>query len=132
MRQRKWGRIVNIASVHGLVASAGKSAYVASKHGLIGFTKSISLETAGSGVTANCVCPGWVLTPLVQAQIDARAKERGLSIREAEESLLSEKQPSKQFAKPSDIGAAVAFLCQDAAAQITGISLPVDGGWTAQ
>mmetsp|Transcript_16725 Transcript_16725/g.23255 ORF Transcript_16725/g.23255 Transcript_16725/m.23255 type:complete len:291 (+) Transcript_16725:51-923(+) len=132
MKNQRWGRIVNISSVHGLVASVNKSAYVASKHAVVGFTKTIALETAGSGITANCVNPGWVRTPLVEKQIEARAKEKGLSVEKAAEDLLSEKQPSKQFVTLEQLGETVAFLCSPHAAQITGISVPVDGGWTSQ
>ena len=131
MRQKGWGRIINISSVHGIVASMNKIAYVAAKHGVIGMTKVTALETAGSGITCNAICPGWVLTPLVQAQIDAIAKRDGLTNEQASVKLLSEKQPSKQFAKPEDIGALTAFLCSDAANQISGASYTIDGGWTA-
>jgi 3-hydroxybutyrate dehydrogenase len=132
MRQRGWGRIVNIASVHGLVASAMKSAYVAAKHGLVGLTKVIALETAGSGITANTICPGWVLTPLVQKQIDALATAEGIPGHDAAARLLSAKQPSLRFVTTEEIGGAVVFLASDGAASITGTSLPIDGGWTAQ
>jgi 3-hydroxybutyrate dehydrogenase len=132
MRAGKWGRIVNIASTHGLVASAHKAAYVAAKHGILGLTKVVALETATSGITCNAICPGWVLTPLVQKQIDERAAREGISIEKARVELLREKQPSLEFATPEQIGAAALFLCSPAAAQIRGIALPVDGGWTAQ
>ncbi|HYZ83182.1 MAG TPA: 3-hydroxybutyrate dehydrogenase [Bryobacteraceae bacterium] len=132
MRQHGWGRVVNIASVHGLVASINKCAYVAAKHGLIGLTKVIALETANSGITSNAVCPGWVLTPLLQRQIDARAKEQGVTPEKAAATLLAEKQPAQRFTKVEEVGALVVFLCSDAAANITGASLTVDGGWTAQ
>lgn len=132
MRERGWGRIINIASVHGLVASVDKSAYVASKHGVVGLTKAVALETATSGITCNAICPGWVLTPLVQKQIDALALKEGLSSEAAQTQLLSEKQPSLQFASPEQLGGLAVFLCSDAAAQMTGISLPVDGGWVAR
>lgn len=132
MRNRNWGRIVNIASAHGLVASAGKSAYVAAKHGVVGLTKVVALETATTGITCNAICPGWVLTPLVQKQIDAIAEREGISVAEAQARLLSEKQPSLAFATPEDIGGLVTFLCSDAAAQIRGASLSIDGAWTAQ
>src|SRR5262249_55567706 len=132
MRERNWGRIVNIASTHGLVASTHKAAYVAAKHGLIGLTKVVALETATTGVTCNAICPGWVLTPLVQQQIDARAKTSGKSVREEEIALLSEKQPMHQFTKPEGIGALAVFLCGDAAATITGSAYSIDGGWVAQ
>ena len=132
MRARKWGRIVNIASAHGLVASAEKSAYVSAKHGILGLTKTVGLETAGSGVTCVAICPGWVLTPLVQKQIDDRAANERIPVERAKMELLSEKQPSLEFATPEQIGAAALFLCSEGAAQIRGIALPVDGGWTAQ
>lgn len=132
MRKQGWGRIINIASAHGLVASANKSAYVASKHGLIGLSKVTALETAGSGITCNTICPGWVLTPLVQKQIDAIAERDGLSNEEASIKLLSEKQPSKQFATPEEIGSLAVFLCSPAAKQMTGSAYSIDGGWTAQ
>jgi 3-hydroxybutyrate dehydrogenase len=132
MRRRGWGRIVNIASAHGLVASAQKAAYVAAKHGVLGLTKVTALETAGSGITCNAICPGWVLTPLVQKQIDANAARDGTSVREAEHDLLAEKQPSKRFATPEQIGGLVLFLCSDDAREITGSPLSIDGGWTAQ
>lgn len=132
MRRRGWGRIVNTASVHGLVASVNKAAYVAAKHGLVGLTKVVALETAGSGITCNALCPGWTRTELVEPQIAARAAAAGVSLEEGARDLLAEKQPSKQFVTVDQLGAVVAFLCSEAAAQITGASLPVDGGWTAQ
>jgi 3-hydroxybutyrate dehydrogenase len=132
MRRRDCGRIVNIASAHGLVASATKSAYVAAKHGLIGLTKVVALETARSHITCNAICPGWVLTPLVQKQIDDVATRDGISTDDAKAKLLAEKQPSLEFATPEQIGAAVAFLCSPAADQIRGTSISIDGGWTAQ
>ena len=132
MESRRWGRIVNIASAHGLVASVHKAAYVAAKHGLLGLTKVVALETARSGVTCNAICPGWVLTPLVQRQIDAIVSDEKLGIEEATAKLLGEKQPSLEFATPEQIGGLAVFLCSDAAAQIRGTALPVDGGWTAQ
>jgi 3-hydroxybutyrate dehydrogenase len=132
MRQRNWGRIINLASTHGLVASIHKAAYVAAKHALLGLTKVVALETATTGITCNAVCPGWVLTPLVQKQIDDLAARDRLSAAEAKQALLAEKQPSGEFATPEQIGAAVVFLCSDAAAQIRGVALPVDGGWVAQ
>jgi 3-hydroxybutyrate dehydrogenase len=132
MKQRKWGRIVNIASAHGLVASGGKAAYVAAKHGLIGLTKVTAIDAANHGVTCNAICPGWVLTPLVQQQIEARAKAASMSVDAAKEELLREKQPMLQFSTPEQIGALVAFLCGDSATTITGAALSVDGGWTAQ
>jgi len=132
MKARNWGRIVNIASVHGLVASTEKVAYVAAKHGVVGITKVVALETARTGVTCNAICPGWVLTPLVQKQIDDRAQREGIEAEQAKSELLAEKQPSGEFATPEQMGALCVFLCSDAAAQIRGVALPVDGGWTAQ
>ena len=132
MKSRNWGRIVNIASAHGLVASAQKAAYVAAKHGLLGLTKVVALETARTDVTCNAICPGWVLTPLVQKQIDELASRDKLASEEAKMKLLAEKQPSLEFATPEHIGAAAVFLCSEAASQIRGVALPVDGGWTAQ
>ncbi|OLU16867.1 3-hydroxybutyrate dehydrogenase [Pseudomonas sp. PA1(2017)] len=131
MRQRNWGRIINIASAHGLAASAGKSAYVAAKHGLVGLSKSVALETATTGITCNAICPGWVLTPLVQAQIDARAAESGDSEGERR-NLLAEKQPSLEFITPRQLGELALFLCSDAAAQVRGAAWNMDGGWLAQ
>lgn len=132
MKKQRWGRIVNIASAHGLVASTHKAAYVAAKHGLVGLTKVVGLETAGSGITCNAVCPGWVRTPLVEKQISDIAAQRSISQKEATEELLSEKQPSLEFASPEQLGGTVAFLCSVAADQITGTAISVDGGWTAQ
>ena len=132
MLARDWGRIINIASVHGLVASVDKSAYVASKHGVVGFTKGVALETATSGITCNAICPGWVLTPLVQKQIDALAAREKLDPEEARVKLLGEKQPSLEFTTPEQLGALATFLCSDAAAQLNGAALPVDGGWLAR
>jgi 3-hydroxybutyrate dehydrogenase len=132
MRARNWGRIVNIASAHGLVASAAKSAYVAAKHGIVGLTKASALELATTGVTVNAICPGWVLTPLVQKQIDARAARDGLSGDEARVALLGEKQPSLQFTTPEQLGELAVFLCSEAAANVRGVAWAVDGGWTAQ
>jgi 3-hydroxybutyrate dehydrogenase len=131
MFKRNWGRIINIASVHGLVASAEKSAYVAAKHGVVGFTKAVALETARTGVTCNAICPGWVLTPLVQQQFDARAKG-GKTIEQAKLELVGEKTPSLELVTPAQLGALAVFLCSDAAAQIRGAALTMDGGWTAQ
>lgn len=130
MTQQGWGRIINIASVHGLVASPYKAAYVAAKHGLIGLTKVIALECALKGITANAICPGWVKTPLVEKQILERSKTERKSYEEASLSLLSEKQPTLSFIKAEDIGALVLFLCSEAAKQITGAQLTIDGGWT--
>ncbi|WP_242344878.1 3-hydroxybutyrate dehydrogenase [Anaeromyxobacter terrae] len=132
MKRRGWGRIVNTASVHGLVASVHKAAYVAAKHGLVGLTKVVALETAGSGITCNAVGPGWTRTELVEPQIAARAQALGVSVEEAARILLSEKQPSRQYVTVDQLGSVVVFLCSEAAAQITGVTLPVDGGWTAQ
>lgn len=132
MREGGWGRIINIASVHGLVASAEKAAYVAAKHGIVGLTKVVALENAGNGVTCNAICPGWVRTPLVERQIEARAKDEGVSVEEASRALLGEKQPSQQFTTPEQLGDVALFLCGPAADNITGASLPVDGAWTAQ
>jgi 3-hydroxybutyrate dehydrogenase len=132
MLARNWGRIVNIASVHGLVASVQKSAYIAAKHGLVGFTKAVALETAETGVTCNAVCPGWVLTPLVDRQIRARAETEGKTYEQARLALVSEKQPSKEFVTPAQIAELALFLCGDGAAQIRGQAIAVDGGWTAQ
>ena len=132
MKARKWGRIINIASAHGLVASVQKVAYVAAKHGILGMTKVVALETATTGVTCNAICPGWVLTPLVQQQIEARAKQTGKSIEEEKKALLAEKQPMLQFSTPESIGALAVFLAGDAAASITGSAYSIDGGWTAQ
>jgi 3-hydroxybutyrate dehydrogenase len=132
MRAKNWGRIVNTASTHGLVASEHKAAYVAAKHGILGLTKVVALETATTPITCNAICPGWVLTPLVQKQIDAIAARDKLSADAAKMKLLGEKQPSLEFATPEQIGAAALFLCSEGAAQIRGIALPVDGGWTAQ
>jgi 3-hydroxybutyrate dehydrogenase len=132
MRQRNWGRIVNVASTHGLVGSPEKSAYVAAKHGVLGLTKVVALETATTGITCNAICPGWVLTPLVQKQIDDRAANEGIAVDEARMELLAEKQPSREFATPEEIGALTVFLCSEQAAQIRGAALPVDGGWVAQ
>jgi 3-hydroxybutyrate dehydrogenase len=132
MKARNWGRIINVASVHGLVASAQKSAYVAAKHGIVGFTKSIALEAATTGVTANAICPGWVLTPLVQKQVDARAAADGVDDAEAKRRLLAEKQPSLQFSTPEQLGELAVFLCTPAADNIRGAAFNVDGGWLAQ
>jgi len=132
MKARGWGRIVNIASAHGLVASVEKVAYVAAKHGIVGLTRVVALETARTGVTCNAICPGWVLTPLVQKQIDARAQAQGITQDAAKVSLLSEKQPSLEFVTPEQIAGLLVFLCSDAAQQVRGAAWSVDGGWTAQ
>jgi 3-hydroxybutyrate dehydrogenase len=132
MRRKDWGRVINIASAHGLVASAAKSAYVAAKHGIVGLTKSTALEVATTGITVNAICPGWVLTPLVQKQIDARAEREGVSIEEAGRRLLAEKQPSLQFTTPEQLGELAVYLCSEAAKNVRGVAWAVDGGWTAQ
>ena len=132
MKARQWGRIVNIASAHGLVASAQKAAYVAAKHGLVGLTKVVAIETANAGITCNAICPGWVLTTLVQQQVDARAKANGQTNDEAKRALVSEKQPMHQFSTPEGIAALALFLCGDEAGTITGSAYSIDGGWTAQ
>jgi len=132
MARRNWGRIINIASAHGLVASVEKVAYVAAKHGVLGVTKVVALETATSRITCNAICPGWVLTPLVQKQIDDRAARENIPLQQAKTGLLAEKQPSHEFATPEQIGALVVFLCSEQAAQIRGAALPVDGGLSAQ
>lgn len=131
MRERGWGRIINIASAHGLRASPFKSAYVTAKHGVVGMTKVVALETAKEPITANAICPGYVLTPLVEAQIPDTAKEYGISEDEAIEKVILAKQPSKEFVTVEQLGGMVVFLCSDAAAQITGTTLSADGGWTA-
>jgi 3-hydroxybutyrate dehydrogenase len=132
MKKRGWGRVINIASTHGLVASANKSAYVAAKHGLVGLTKVVALETAKTGVTCNAICPGWVLTPLVQKQIESRARNGGIPLAQAEKELLEEKQPSGRFTTVEEIGGLAVFLTSAAAVNLTGATLPVDGGWLAQ
>ncbi|MDP9993496.1 3-hydroxybutyrate dehydrogenase [Variovorax boronicumulans] len=132
MREANWGRIVNVASAHGLVASAQKSAYVAAKHGIVGFTKSVALETATTGITSNAICPGWVLTQLVQKQIDDRAAREGISATQAQNDLLGEKQPSLQFTTVEQLGGLAVFLCSPAADQVRGVAWQMDGGWTAQ
>jgi len=132
MQARNWGRILNIASVHGLVASSEKSAYVAAKHGLVGLTKVTALENATSGVTCNAICPGWVLTPLVQKQVDAKAAALGISNEEAKRQLLAEKEPSLQFTTPEELGALAVFLCSKAADNVRGVAWNMDGGWAAQ
>lgn len=132
MQQRKWGRVINIASAHGLVASANKSAYVAAKHGLVGLTKVAALENAKKGITVNAICPGWVLTPLVQKQIDDNAARKSITKDQAEEELLEAKEPSMKFSTPEQIGGLAVFLCSDAASNMTGTTLSHDGGWTAE
>jgi len=131
MRKAGWGRIVNIASAHGLTASPFKSAYVAAKHGIVGMTKTVALETARDPITANAICPGYVLTPLVEAQIPDTMKEYGMSRDEVIENVMLQRQPSKEFATVEQLGGTAVFLCSDAAAQITGTTISVDGGWTA-
>ena len=131
MRERGWGRIVNIASAHGLTASPFKSAYVTAKHGVVGMTKTVALETAREPITCNAICPGYVLTPLVESQIPDTAKKYGMTEEEAKQKVILERQPSKEFATVEQIGGTVNFLCSDAAAQITGTTISVDGGWTA-
>jgi 3-hydroxybutyrate dehydrogenase len=132
MKARGYGRVINVASVHGLVASAQKSAYVAAKHGIIGLTKAVALETATTPVTVNAICPGWVLTPLVQKQVDDRAAQGGISNEEAKRQLLAEKQPSLQFTTPEELAGLTIFLCSPAAANLRGAAINVDGGWVAQ
>ncbi|GGY96384.1 3-hydroxybutyrate dehydrogenase [Pseudoduganella plicata] len=132
MKQKNWGRIINLASAHGLVGSSGKSAYVAAKHGLVGLTKVTALETARTGVTVNAICPGFVLTPLVQKQVDDRAAKEGLTNEQAKLALLSEKQPSGDFVTPEQLGGLAVFLCSDAANEVRGAAWNVDGGWVAQ
>lgn len=132
MRKVNWGRIINVASVHGLVASAEKSAYVAAKHGIVGLTKVTALENATTGVTCNAICPGWVLTPLVQKQVDAKAAALGVSNEEAKKVLLGEKEPSMQFTTPEELGELAVFFCSPAGNNVRGVAWNMDGGWTAQ
>jgi 3-hydroxybutyrate dehydrogenase len=132
MKSKGWGRIINVASAHGLVASPNKIAYVAAKHGVVGATKTAALELANHGVTVNAICPGWVLTPLVERQLRDRAEQSGTELVIEKERLLAEKQPMSKFTTPESIGAMVVFLCSAAAETITGASLSMDGGWTAQ
>lgn len=132
MKEQNWGRIINIASVHGLVASVQKAAYVAAKHGIVGLTKVVALECAELNITCNAICPGWVLTPLVEKQIHALAEKDKLSYEQASESLLSEKQPSKRFTGIDQLGDLAVFLSSEAASNLTGASIPVDGGWIAR
>ena len=132
MQTANWGRIINVASVHGLVASAEKSAYVTAKHGVVGLTKVTALENAATGITCNAICPGWVLTPLVQKQVDAKAAALGLSNAEATKLLLGEKEPSMQFTTPEELGALAVFFCAPAGNQVRGVAWNMDGGWTAQ
>lgn len=132
MQAKGWGRIINTSSVHGLVASVHKSAYVSAKHGIMGLTKTVALEMAGQGITCNAINPGFVRTELVQAQINDRAHKKGVSADAASRDMLFEKQPSLEFVTPEQIGALCVFLCSNAASQITGVPIPIDGGWTAQ
>ncbi len=132
MQAKNWGRIINVASVHGLVGSAEKSAYVAAKHGVVGLTKVTALENATTGVTCNAICPGWVLTPLVQKQVDAKAAAQGISNTEATMQLLGEKEPSMQFTTPEELGALAVFFCSPAGDNVRGVAWNMDGGWTAQ
>ena len=132
MKKRNWGRIINIASVHGLVGSAQKSAYVAAKHGIVGLTKVVALENAQNGITCNAICPGWVLTPLVQKQVDARAEREKISNEEAKHGLVAEKQPSGNFVDPAQLAALAVFLCGPDASEVRGAAWNMDGGWTAQ
>ena len=132
MKAKGWGRIINIASAHGLVASPNKVAYVAAKHGVVGMTKVAAIELAGFGTTCNAICPGWVMTPLVEAQLKARSAETGQSIEAVKETFLAEKQPLHEFSTAEQIGASAVFLCSEGARTITGISLSVDGGWVIQ
>jgi 3-hydroxybutyrate dehydrogenase len=132
MKRRGWGRIINIASAHGLVASPGKAAYVAAKHGVVGLTKVVAIETAEDGITCNAICPGWVMTPLVAQQVEARASAAGQTFDEAKQAFVAEKQPMPRYTRPEDIGALAVFLAGDVAATITGACYSIDGGWTAQ
>jgi 3-hydroxybutyrate dehydrogenase len=132
MKKKGWGRIINIASAHGLVASGQKAAYVAAKHGILGLTKVAAIELANAGVTVNAICPGWVKTPLVDQQLEARAKKDGISVEDAAKEFLSEKQPMLQFSTAESIGGLAVFLCSDAAKTITGTPVSIDGGWVAQ
>jgi 3-hydroxybutyrate dehydrogenase len=131
MKERGWGRVINIASAHGLVASPFKSAYVAAKHGILGLTKTVALEVAEHGVTVNAICPGYVWTPMVEKQIPDTAKARGMTEEQVRRNVLLAAQPTKKFASVEEIAALAVFLCSDSAASITGTALPVDGGWTA-
>jgi 3-hydroxybutyrate dehydrogenase len=132
MKAANWGRIINLASVHGLVASAQKAAYVAAKHGIVGLTKVTALETATTGVTCNAICPGWVLTPLVQKQVDAKAAALNISNEDAKKLLLGEKEPSLQFTTPEELGELAVFFCSSAANNVRGVAWNMDGGWAAQ
>ncbi len=132
MLAKNWGRIINVASIHGLVASAEKAAYVAAKHGIVGLTKVVALENATTGVTCNAICPGWVLTPLVQKQVDAKAAANNISNEAATKMLLGEKEPSMQFTTPEELGALAVFFCSPAGNNVRGVAWNMDGGWTAQ
>jgi 3-hydroxybutyrate dehydrogenase len=132
MVAKKWGRIINVASAHGLVASGEKAAYVTAKHGVVGFTKVVAIETANDGITCNAICPGWVLTPLVQRQIEDRAAAEGIAVQRTKDDLLREKQPMLEFSTPEQIGSLAVFLCTESAKTITGAALSIDGGWVAQ
>jgi 3-hydroxybutyrate dehydrogenase len=132
MKAKGWGRIINIASAHGLVASPQKVAYVAAKHGVVGMTKVAAIELANAGVTVNAICPGWVLTPLVEKQLHDRAARNGTTIEQETHALVSEKQPMVQFSTPQQVGALAVFLCSDAAKTMTGAPVSIDGGWVAQ
>jgi 3-hydroxybutyrate dehydrogenase len=132
MKAKGWGRIVNVASAHGLIASPFKAAYVAAKHGIVGFTKVTALETAEAGITSNAICPGYVRTPLVEKQIDDQAKAHGIPREKVIRDILLRAQPTKRFVEAEEVAATTAFLCSDQAASITGIALPIEGGWTAQ
>ena len=132
MKKKGWGRIINVASAHGLVASGQKAAYVAAKHGVLGLTKVAAIELANAGVTVNAICPGWVLTPLVEQQLEARAKRNGITAEAAAAEFLAEKQPMAQFSTPEAIGGLAVFLCSAAARTITGTPVSIDGGWVAQ
>ena len=132
MQAADWGRIINVASIHGLVGSAEKSAYVAAKHGVVGLTKVTALENATTGVTCNAICPGWVLTPLVQKQVDAKAAAQGITNEAATQQLLGEKEPSLQFTTPEELGALAVFFCSSAGNNVRGVAWNMDGGWTAQ
>ena len=132
MQKAGWGRIINVASVHGLIASVNKCAYVAAKHGIVGLSKALALENAKKGITVNAVCPGWVFTPLIEKQINIIAEKEKISFDEASKKLVSEKQPSGDFSKPEDLGELCVFLVSDYARQVNGASWTIDGGWTAQ
>ena len=131
MKKKQWGRIINIASAHGLVASPHKVAYVAAKHGVVGATKVAAIETANDGITVNAICPGWVLTPLVEKQLQDRAKEAGTDVEDEKKKMLQETQPMLKFSTPEEIGALTVFLCSDGAATMTGAPISIDGGWVA-